>query len=83
MLDRRPGDQDDHGKNDDRENTTHAQIDLTLLFMTDLHVGSDRLYKQKRKNTSLNLSYGIDGDMHHRSYLSPLSWRAIILFALT
>lgn len=79
MQDRIPGDQDDHDKNGDRENTT----DLALLFMTDLHVGSDRLYKQKRKNTSLNLSYGIDGDMHHRSYLSPLSWRAIILFALT
>lgn len=84
MQDQRPGEQqDDHGKHDGRENTTQVEIDLALLFMTDLYVGSERLYKQKRKNTSLNLSYEIDGDMYHRSYLSALSWRAIILFALT
>ncbi len=62
---------------------TQAQIDLAMLFMTDLHVGSERLYKMKRKGTSLNLRYEIDGEMHQRSYLSALSWRAIMLFALT
>lgn len=62
---------------------TQAQVDLALLFMTDLHVGSERLYKIKRKGTSLNLRYEIDGEMHQRSYLSALSWRAILLFALT
>ena len=60
-----------------------AQIDLALLFMTDLHVGAERLYKIKRKGTSLNLLYEIDGETHRRSYLSALSWRAILLFALT
>ena len=60
-----------------------AQIDLALLFMTDLHVGSERLYKIKRKGTSLNLRYDIDGKTHQRNYLSALSWRAILLFALT
>jgi hypothetical protein len=60
-----------------------AQIDLAMLFSTDLHVGSERSYKIKRKGTSLNLSYEIDGELHHRSYLSALSWRAILLFALT
>lgn len=62
---------------------TQAHIDLALLFMTDLHVGPERLYKIKRKGTSLNLRYEIDGKMHERSYLSALSWRAITLFALT
>lgn len=60
-----------------------AQIDLAILFSTDLYVGSERSYKIKRKGTSLNLSYEIDGELHHRSYLSALSWRAILLFALT
>lgn len=62
---------------------TQVQIDLAMLFMTDLHVGSERLYKIKRKGTSLNLTYEIDDELHHRSYLSALSWRAILLFALT
>lgn len=60
-----------------------AQIDLAMLFATDLHLGSERLYKIKRKSTSLNLRYEIDGELHQRSYLSALSWRAILLFALT
>ncbi len=64
------------------EEPTWAEIDLALLFTTDLHVGSERLYKMKRKGTSLDLRYEIDGEMHARSYLSPLSWRAIMLFAL-
>ncbi|NTE33442.1 DUF2958 domain-containing protein [Agrobacterium tumefaciens] len=59
-----------------------ARIDLAMLFMTDLHVGSERLYKIKRKGTSLNLGYEIDGKMHQRNYLSALSWRAIMLFTL-
>ncbi|XOK10754.1 DUF2958 domain-containing protein [Agrobacterium tumefaciens] len=75
MRDHSPGDHD--GK------LTQAQIDLAMLFMTDLHVGSERLYKIKRKGTSLNLRYEIDGELHHRSYLSALSWRAVLLFALT
>lgn len=72
-----------HSSGDHGEKPTQAQIDLALLFMTDLHVGSERLYKIKRKGTSLNLRYEIDGEIHQRSYLSALSWRAIVLFALT
>ncbi|TCL93590.1 hypothetical protein C8J38_10211 [Rhizobium sp. PP-WC-2G-219] len=59
-----------------------AQTDLALPFSTDLHVGAERFYKIKRKGTSLNLRYEIDGELHQRSYLSALSWRAILLFAL-
>lgn len=73
----------DHSPGDHADKVTQAQIDLAMLFMTDLHVGSERLYKIKRKGTSLSLRYEIDGDMHQRSYLSALSWRAILLFALT
>ncbi|MBP2508530.1 hypothetical protein J2855_002165 [Agrobacterium tumefaciens] len=71
------------GDNDNRKLVEQAQIDLAMLFMTDLHVGSERLYKIKCKGTPLNLRYKIDGEMHQRSYLSALSWRAILLFALT
>lgn len=74
MQDHLPGNHDDK--------PTQAQIDLAMLFMADLHVGAERLYKIKRKGTSLNLRYEIDGEMHQRSYLSALSWRAILLFAL-
>lgn len=68
---------------DHDEKPPQAHIDLAMLFMTDLHVGAERLYKIKRKGTSLNLRYEIDGELFHRSYLSALSWRAILLFALT
>lgn len=71
------------GDTDNRGWIEQAQIDLAMLFSTDLHVGSERLYKIKRKGTSLNLRYEIDGEIFHRSYLSALSWRAILLFALT
>lgn len=72
-----------HSPDDHDQKPTQTQIDLAMLFMTDLHVGSERLYKIKRNGTSLNLRYEIDGEMHLRSYLSALSWRAILLFALT
>lgn len=73
----------DHLDSNHQDQPTQLQTDLALLFTTDLHVGPERLYKIKRKGTSLNLRYEIDGEMHKRSYLSALSWRAIMLFALT
>ncbi|PYE45237.1 hypothetical protein DFI02_102681 [Rhizobium sp. PP-F2F-G20b] len=69
--------------NDNDWKLQQAQTDLALLFSTDLHVGAERFYKIKRKGTSLNLRYELDGELHQRSYLSALSWRAILLFALT
>lgn len=72
-----------HSRDNHDQTPAQAQLDLAMLFMTDLHVGSERLYKIKRKGTSLSLRYEIDGEMHQRSYLSALSWRAILLFALT
>lgn len=71
------------GNTDNRGWVEQAQIDLAMLFATDLHVGPERLYKMKRKGKSLNLRYELEGELHQRSYLSALSWRAILLFALT
>lgn len=71
-----------HSSNNSDEKPTHAQIDLALLFMTDLHVGSLPFYKLRAKRSSLDLTYEIDDVFHRRSYMSPLSWRAIMLFAL-
>ncbi|KQO79013.1 DUF2958 domain-containing protein [Rhizobium sp. Leaf262] len=71
-----------HSDNDNRKNIEQARIDLALLFMTDLHVGAISFHKQKAKGSSLDLVYEIGGVVHRRSYLSPLSWRAIMLFAL-
>lgn len=73
----------DHSPDEHDDKPMQALTDLALLFMTDLHVGSERLYKIKRKGTSLNLRYEIDSETHQRSYLSALSWRAILLFTLT
>ncbi len=72
-----------HSDSDHQDQPTQAQIDLAILFMTDLHVGPQRLYKIKRRGTSLNLRYEIDREMRQRNYLSALSWRAALLFALT
>ncbi len=69
------------GNNDNHAKANQSLSDLALLFTTDLYVGSLPLYKQKTKNTSLDLVYEIDGVVHRRSYLSALSWRAIMLFA--
>jgi len=74
---------DHQGENGNGGIPTQVQIDLALLFATDLHIGSKWFYKVKRKGTALNLHYDIDGVLHQRSYLSALSWRAIMLFALS
>ncbi|MDQ0456959.1 DUF2958 domain-containing protein [Rhizobium paknamense] len=69
--------------NDQSKEPTQAQIDLALLFKTELHVGSLPFYKQSAKRSALNLTYEIDRVVHSRSFMSPLSWRAIMLFALS
>lgn len=56
-------------------------IDLALLFMTDLHIGSKCLYSHK-SSKPLWLQCDIDGEVIDRNYLSPLSWRAIMLFEM-
>lgn len=71
------------GENDNVRKPTQTQIDMALLFATDLHIGSKWLFKVKRKGTVLNLRCDINGVLHQKNYLSGLSWRAIMLFALS
>lgn len=71
-----------HSSNDHGKKPTQAQIDLALLFKTELRVGSLPFYKQRARRSSLDMIYEIDGVFHRRSYMSPLSWRATIMFAL-
>lgn len=73
----------DHSGNHNFKRIEQARIDLALLFMTDLYVGSKRLYEMKRKGTTLNLQFDVNGDMRWRSYNSALSWRVTMLLALT
>lgn len=73
----------DYGNNHNFKRIEQARIDLALLFMTDLHVGGERLHKIKRKGTALNLQFDVDGDMRWRNYNSALSWRITMLLALT
>ncbi|MCJ8151530.1 DUF2958 domain-containing protein [Shinella sedimenti] len=72
-----------HGSDHNSKRIEQARIDLALLFTTDLYVGSKRLHEMKRKGTTLNLQFDIDGDMRWRSYNSALSWRITMLLALT
>lgn len=71
-----------HSSNDHGKKPAQAQIDLALLFKTELHVGSLPFYKQRARRSSLDMIYEIDGIFNRRSYMSPLSWRATIMFAL-
>jgi hypothetical protein len=73
----------DHSSDHNSKRIQQARIDLALLFRTDLHVGAKRLYEIKRKGTTLNLQFDVDGDMRWRSYNSALSWRITMLLALT
>lgn len=73
----------EHGSDHNFKRIEQARIDLALLFTTDLHVGSKRPHEMKRKGTTLNLQFDVDGDMRWRSYNSALSWRITMLLALT
>lgn len=57
-----------------------TQIDLALLLLNELHVGGQPM-RTAKKPKPLYLRYEIDGDVIERSYLSPLSWRAVMMFA--
>lgn len=72
-----------HGSDHNSKRIEQARIDLALLFTTDLYVGPKRLHEMKRKGTTLNLQFDVDGDMRWRSYNSALSWRITMLLALT
>ncbi len=60
---------------------SQTQIDLALLFMSDLHVNGRSLYRIQG-GRSFWVRYEADGCIQERSYFSALSWRALMLFAL-
>ncbi|ANM18234.1 hypothetical protein AMK06_CH03360 [Rhizobium sp. N541] len=60
---------------------SQTQIDLALLFMSDLHVNGRSLYRIQG-GRPFWVRYEADGRIQERSYFSALSWRALMLFAL-
>ncbi len=60
---------------------SQTQIDLALLFMSDLHVNGRSLYRIQG-GRPFWVRYEADGRVQERSYFSALSWRALMLFAL-
>ncbi|MDK4711588.1 DUF2958 domain-containing protein [Rhizobium sp. CNPSo 4039] len=61
---------------------SQTQIDLALLFMSDLRVGGRSIYRINTNKRPFWVRYKADGLVQERSYLSALSWRALMLFAL-
>lgn len=61
---------------------SQTQIDLALLFMTDLHVDGRSIYRINKSKRPFWVRYEADGLIHERTYLSAMSWRALMLFAL-
>lgn len=57
--------------------------DMALLFTTDLYVGSAPIQLLKtQRSKPFWVRYEIDGWVQDRTYLSVLSWRALMLYAL-
>jgi len=55
--------------------------DLALLFLTDLHIGNISIH-QLRTKRPFRVRYELDGHIRDQAFLSSLSWRAVMLFAL-
>lgn len=61
---------------------SQTQKDLALLFMSDLCVGGRSIYRMNKSKRPFWVRYEADGRVQERKYLSALSWRALMLFAL-
>ncbi len=61
---------------------SQTQIDLALLFLSDLRVSGRSIYRINSSKRPFWVRYEADGLVQERSYLSALSWRALMLFAL-
>ncbi|NTI62359.1 DUF2958 domain-containing protein [Agrobacterium rhizogenes] len=73
-----------HRHSEDKTQTSQlsqTQIDLALLFMSDLHINGRSLYRIQG-GRPFWVRYEADGRIQERSYFSALSWRALMLFAL-
>ncbi len=61
---------------------SQTKIDLALLFMGDLRVNGRSIYRINKSRRPFWVRYEADGRVQERKYLSALSWRALMLFAL-
>lgn len=68
------------GGKDDSEISPEAR-DLALLFLTDLHIGGASIHKLRSKRP-FRVRYELGGHVRDQAFLSSLSWRAVMLFAL-
>lgn len=67
----------------DNDKLSSDMADLALLFTTDLYVGTAPIHLLKTKRSKpFWVRYEIDGWVQDRTYLSPFSWRALMLYAL-
>ncbi len=71
-----------HRQNENQQPLSQTQIDLALLFMNDLRVGGRSIYRINASRRPFWVQYEADGRVQERKYLSALSWRALMLFAL-
>jgi len=61
---------------------SQTRIDLALLFMSDLLVSGRSIHRINTSKRPFWVRYEADGRVQERKYLSALSWRALMLFAL-
>ena len=62
-------------------NISPDAMGLALLFLADLHIGGVSLHRLKAKRP-FRVRYELDGHLRDQTFLSSLSWRAVMLFAL-
>lgn len=67
---------------EEQSSLSQTQIDLALLFMSDLRVGGRSIYRINKSKRPFWVRYEADGRVQERNYLSALSWRALMLFAM-
>lgn len=69
------------GNSRDEDGLSPEARDLALLFLTDLHIGGKSIHKLRAKRP-FRVRYEIDSHIRDQAFLSSLSWRAVMLFAL-
>jgi Protein of unknown function (DUF2958) len=72
-----------HTNDINNDKLSSDMADLALLFTTDLYVGAAPIHLLKtQRSKPFWVRYEIDGWVQERSYLSVLSWRALMLYVL-
>ncbi|WP_432344325.1 DUF2958 domain-containing protein [Shinella yambaruensis] len=69
------------GNSRDEDGLSPEVRDLALLFLADLHIDGKSIHKLRAKRP-FRVRYELDGHIRDQAFLSSLSWRAVMLFAL-